>query len=131
MHNKFVRLALYRLPLSIKEYLGATPPEIEQAFAEATRRDGEAQGRVFLPTRPTLLSKGESLRITIVALETGPVVLNYRPAGSKNWKRTAAKLTGRKTYEAVLGPFTGSVGWVEYYASAGSVVSPSCSLTIV
>ena len=133
MHNKFVRLALYRLPLSIKEYLGATPPEIEQAFAEATRRDGEAQGRVFVPTRPTLLSKGESLRITIVALEADPVALtlNYRPAGSRNWKRTAAKLTGRKTYEAVLGPFTGSAGWIEYYASAGSLVSPSYSLTIV
>ncbi len=131
MHNKFVRLALYRLPLSIREYLGETPPEIGCAFTEATRRDDEAQGRVFIPTRPTLLSKGESCRITIVALEGGPVALNYRMAGSRQWARTAARLTGRKTYEAVLGPFTTGAGLVEYYASAGGVKSPSSSLTIV
>jgi hypothetical protein len=131
MHNKFVRLALYRLRLSIREYLGETPPEIERVFAEATRGDAEAQGRVFMPTRPTILSRGESIRIKIVALDTGNVALNYRLAGSRNWATTTAKLMGRKTYEAVLGPFTGDDGWVEYYASAGSLMSPSCSLTIV
>jgi hypothetical protein len=131
MHNKFVRLALYRLPLSIREYLGETQPEIERAFRDAIRQDAEAQGRVFIPTRPTLVSKDEHLRVTIVALEAGPVALNYRMAGSRQWTRTAAKLTGRKTYEAILGPFTGNTGWLEYHASAGGVVSPSFSLTIV
>ena len=131
MHNKLVRLTLYRLPLSIREYLGETPPEIERAFSEATRHDAGAQGRVFIPTRPTLLSKGERLRLTIVALATGPAALDYRVAGSRQWEKTEAKLTGRKTYEVVLGPFAGDVGWVEYQASAGSVVSPSYFLTIV
>jgi hypothetical protein len=131
MHNKFVRLALHRLRLSIKEYLGDTLPEIERSFAEATRRDERAKGRVFIPTRPTLLSKGESLRITIVALEAGDVTLNYRMAGSTNWARATAKLTGRKTYEAVLGPFTGDSGWVEYFASAGNLASPAYAVTLV
>jgi hypothetical protein len=131
MHNKFVRLALHRLRLSIKEYLGDTLPEIERSFAEATRGDERAKGRVFIPTRPTLLSKGESLRITIVALEAGDVTLNYRMAGSRNWVRATAKLTGRKTYEAVLGPFTGNTGWVEYYASAGNLASPAYAVTLV
>jgi hypothetical protein len=131
MHNKLVRLALYRLRLSLREYLGESLPEVEQAFTGATQRDAGAQGRVFIPTRPTLLSRGESIRITIVALEAGSVALNYRPAGSRNWARTPAKLAGRRTYEAVLGPFTGEDGWVEYYASAGSLMSPTCSLTIV
>jgi hypothetical protein len=131
MHNKLVRLALYRLPLSIKEYLGDTPPEIRQSFAEATRRDDGARGRVFIPTRPTLLTTGESVRISIVALEAGDVSLSVRVAGSSNWKRTGAKLTGRKTYEAVLGPFSGGEGWVEYFASAGSRQSPVYAATVV
>ena len=131
MHNKFVRLALYRLRLSMNEYLGEAPPEIQRGFAEATRRDEEAQGRIFIPTRPTLLSAGESLRVIIVALEAGPVALNYRVTGSQNWARATAKLTGRKTYEATLGPFAGDAGWIEYYASAGNLASPAYVLTIV
>ena len=131
MHNKLVRLALYRLPLSIKEYLEDTPPEIRQSFAEATRQDEGAAGRVFIPTRPTLLAKGEGVRLGIVALDAGAVSLSVRVAGSTNWKRTGAKLTGRKTYEAVLGPFTGGESWVEYFASGGTRQSPIYAATII
>src|SRR5208337_2827164 len=35
MHNKYERLALFRLRASMKEFLGELPPEVERSFAES------------------------------------------------------------------------------------------------
>ncbi len=120
-HIKFVRLALYRLPLSIQEYLGAMPAEMEKLFAEVTGPDAEAPPRIFLPTRPGLLDPRIRTRLMIVA-PGGPaperVQLHIRLRGENQWRSAAAKLLGRRTYEAFLGPLPPEAELAEYYVSA-------------
>jgi hypothetical protein len=126
--NKFVRLALYRLRLSIQEYLGELPPEVERMFAEAVRADTAAPARVFLPTRPTMLGKGEKVRVNIVAIggaEPSSVVLLTRPRNARTWDATPATLAGRRTYTATLGPFPPEAELVDYYVMAGHLTAPA------
>jgi len=45
MHNKYERLALYRLRASMKEFLGELPPEVERVCGIATgRQEGYTEG---------------------------------------------------------------------------------------
>jgi hypothetical protein len=76
---------------------------------------------LFIPTRPSLLKPGESLRIFIVAPgleEGGAVTLHTRRQGALYWKTVAAIRAGRDVYAAHLGPFDAVDGSIEYYASA-------------
>ncbi len=119
MHIKFVRLALHRLPLSIQEYLGEMPPEMEKMFAKVTQPDPDAPPRLFLPTRPGLLDARTKTRIMIVA--PGPsavenVQLHVKSRGARRWQSTPATLMGRRTWQAFLGPFPGT-GLIRYYVS--------------
>jgi hypothetical protein len=41
-----------------------------------------------------------------------------RPRGSASWQTVAARLLGRRTYEARLGPLDSSASLAEYYFSA-------------
>jgi hypothetical protein len=121
MHNKLVRLALVRLRLSMKEFLGTLPPETEAMFHEAMRPDSEAPARLFVPTRPTMLASGETVRVMVVAPGEAPVrnvTLHVRPRGSVQWSTLPARLLGRRTYEAHLGPFHTGAALAEYYFSA-------------
>lgn len=121
MHNKFERLALFRLRLSMKEFLGQLPAETEEAFRQAVRPDTEAPARLFVPTRPTLLARGESVRLMLVVTGEAPatnVALHVRPRGAASWQTVAARLLGRRTYEARLGPLDSSASLAEYYFSA-------------
>ncbi|MEK7406111.1 MAG: hypothetical protein AAB225_13470 [Acidobacteriota bacterium] len=123
MHNKFVRLALVRLRLSMKEYLDELPRETESLFEEVMRPDAGAPPRLFLPTRPTVLGDGEKLRLLIVA--PGPaqvtgVALHTRARGAAEWVATPARLLGRRTWQATLGPFAPEALAVEYYVSAAA-----------
>ena len=122
MHNKFVRLALVRLRLSIKEYLETLPPEMDRAVADATGPD-EMPARLFVPTRPGLLARGDHVRISIVSTGERPV-LHARGRGRAGWTSTPARLAGRKTYHAVLGPFAAGPELAEYYVSAGGRTAP-------
>ncbi|MCX6638052.1 MAG: hypothetical protein NT090_23595 [Acidobacteria bacterium] len=120
MHNKFVRIALVRLRLSIQEWLGELPPETEKLLEEVTGPDASAPVRLFVPTRPTLLGRGERVRILIVAPGGGTVrtvMLHTRLRGAGKWTATPAKLLGRRTYQAMLGPLDGAE-LAEYYVSA-------------
>ena len=67
-HNKFVRLALIRLRLSLQEYLGELPIEVERLYKQVTLPDPGAPARVIIPTRPTLLGGNEKVRVLIVVL---------------------------------------------------------------
>ena len=71
IQNKFVRLALYRLPLSIQELLGEMPPEIEAARQAALAPAPDAPSRLIVPTRPTMLGAKDSVRL--MAIVTGAV----------------------------------------------------------
>ena len=127
MHNKFVRLALYRLPLSIQEYLGEMPAQMQALFKEVTLPDTSAPARLIIPTRPTLLREGESVRIMAIAAgpaDPGPVALHLRPRGQTKWEIRAAKLMGRRTHQVALGPFPRAAILVDYYLSSGRLVSP-------
>jgi hypothetical protein len=67
VHNKFERLALFRLRLSMKEFLGELPPDVETLFHEVRKKDAATRPRVFVPTRPSALAPGEKVRIFAVA----------------------------------------------------------------
>ena len=129
MHNKFVRLALVRLRLSIKEYLGELPPETEALLEQVTRPDPDAPLRLVVPTCPTLLATGEKVRLLVVAPGPGEVSgfgLRTRSRRSREWTTAPARLLGRRTYEVTLGPFAAESGLVDYYvfANGGKLVAP-------
>jgi hypothetical protein len=121
MQNKFVRIALHRLRLSMLEYLGELPASIEQTFAEVTKPDIDAPVRVVVPTRPSMLGKLEKQRVVIVVGGNEPVktvTLETRVRGSATWSATSAKLMGRRTYEAIVGPFPVAAQIAEYRVTA-------------
>lgn len=121
MQNKFVRLALIRLRLSLQEYLGELPAQTESLFSELIRPDPKAPVRLFIPTRPSMLGGGESARIMMVATGEEPVrsvLLHTRAWGDRPWRTEAAKVLGRRTYQIELGPFNPTASLVEYFVSA-------------
>jgi hypothetical protein len=121
MQNKFVRITLERLRLSIEEFLDELPPEMKQVYAAAISPEGANPRRVFIPTRPSMLKAGESLRIFINIsglTEVMPVTMFVRRQGAQSWNRSDAAHAGRNVYAAKLGPFDSEDGAVEYYATA-------------
>lgn len=120
MHNKLVRPTLVRMRLSMREYLGELPSEVEQTYVHATAPDDTMAARIFLPTRPTLFGNQETVRLTIVVPgleEIRTVEVHTRLRGGV-WVSKAPKLVQRRTYEAALGPFAGAAEYVGYYATA-------------
>jgi hypothetical protein len=124
MHNKYERLALYRLRASMKEFLGELPPETERLFAEVRQPDPKAMPRAFVPTRPTVLRKGEHARISAVVPGAGrvaSVTLFTRAKDSDQWNPSPMSLSGRRTY-------AGEINWQEagplmdYYVQAETEV---------
>jgi hypothetical protein len=127
-HNKFVRLALVRLRLSIQEYLGELPAETERMFAEVMKADAGAPSRLLLPTRPTILGKGETVRAFVIAPGSGPlgqVTLYTRSRKASGWSAIPAKLVGRRTFTVTLGPFPPEAELVDYYVSSGRLTAPA------
>jgi hypothetical protein len=101
MHNKYERLALYRLRASMKEFLGELPPETERLFAEVRLPEAKAMPRAFVPTRPTVLCSGEHARISAVVAGAGRVAgvtLFTRAKDSEKWNPSPMSLAGRRTY---------------------------------
>lgn len=121
MQNKFVRIALERLRLSIKEFLGDLPPEIDHAYDAAITDKEACNPRIFVPTRPSILAAGDSTRIYIIVPGEGTVAevqLHVRTNGFGDWVSKSASLAGRRVYEAQLGPFDAGTLTVEYIVSA-------------
>ena len=125
MHNKYERLALFRLRASMKEFLGQLPPETESQFDEVRRVDPNVAPWVFVPTRPSLLAKGEAVRLFAVApggKQTTRVTL-FTQGGSGPWRGEAMTLVGRRTFVGQLGPPQGSSPLLNYYVEAEFVGS--------
>jgi hypothetical protein len=121
MQNKFVRISLERLRLSIKEFLGELPAEMNRAYESAIAANSACVSRVFMPTRPSLLVAGETTRVFIVAPGEGAVAgvsLHVRRQGRSDWSVQTAKPAGRHVYVARLGPFEPGTAIAEYYVSA-------------
>ena len=121
MHNKYERLALYRLRASIKEFLGELPPETEQLFAQVRKPNAQATGRLFVPTRPTMLNAQDRVRVHAVVPGSGEVAavnLVTRPRESVEWTRSSMKVAGRRTYVTDLGYQTPAGPLMDYYVEA-------------
>jgi hypothetical protein len=132
MQNKFVRISLERLRLSIKEFVDELPPEMDQAYTAAISPEGANPPRVFIPTRPSLISARESLRIFIISpglAKSDAVKLFFSDQGTLNWHTIPAYHHGRDVYSARLGPFAqGDLAdrTIEYYATATSGSETFC-----
>jgi hypothetical protein len=121
MHNKYERLALFRLRASMKEYLSELPSGLESLFGEVRRPDPNAAPWVFIPTRPSLLGKGASVRVFAVApggREVSRVTLFTRAVGSETWDANAMGLLGRRTFVADLASPQTSNLLLDYYVEA-------------
>jgi hypothetical protein len=121
MHNKYVRLALFRLRLSLKEYLGVLPAEVDQLLRQVTQPDSLAQPRLIVPTRPTMLGPGETARVKVVVSGPRPpvrVTLHVRTDLHQDWTPSPAEHVARRTYLALLGPLPGGAKLAHYYVSA-------------
>jgi len=105
LHNKYERLALFRLRASLKEFLGELPRNIELLLEEVRSPDARALPRVFIPTRPTFLRPGGRVHIYAVApgpANVGGVALFVRTSSGEGWNETPMKLVGRRTFVADL-----------------------------
>ena len=120
MHNKYERLALDRLCASMKEFLGELPEQVQRSCSEVRQPDGQAASRVFVPTRPTALRKGETVRVSAVVPGSGRVArvtLYIRTKDSEPWSPSAMTLVGRRSY-------LGNIKWrevsplMDYYVAA-------------
>jgi hypothetical protein len=123
MQNKFVRLSLERLRLSIKEFLNELPAEMNNAYIAATASADANRARLFIPTRPSLLKPGESLRIFIVAPGHQNVLdvnLLTRRQGAEAWQSSPAIYAGRSVYAVTLGPFAAGDDIIEYCATSAA-----------
>lgn len=131
MHNKFVRLALVRLRLSLREYLGELPPETETLLAQVTAPDDSAPARIILPTRPGLLARGEQVAISLVVPHGAAAVMLHTRALGARWTVRPAQPAGRRTWRAQLGPFDPAGRLLEYYGSAGDLHTEHYWITLV
>ncbi len=121
MHNKYERLALYRLRASMKEFLGELPETVEEAFDQARQPDAARAPRVFTPTRPTVLRAGERVRIQAVVPGRGDVTgvsLLTRQRQTDAWKANPMQLVGRRTYTAEIECLASGELFVDYYVEA-------------
>jgi hypothetical protein len=121
LHNKYERLALFRLRLSMREFLGELPPETENLLDEVRRPHPNVAQRVFIPTRPTLLRAGERVRVFAVAPGHGKVPrvsLYVRMNGSEKWNQRPMTLVGRRTFQGELLRGESALPLLDYYAEA-------------
>lgn len=132
MHNKYERLALFRLRASMKEYLGELPSEVESLFEEVRQPDPNAAPWVFIPTRPSLLGTGEAVRVFAVApggRRVSRITLFTRKVGSETWDSKAMGLVGRRTFVAELAAPESSSPLLDYYVEAEFVGAQGRVLT--
>jgi hypothetical protein len=121
MHNKYERLALYRLRASMKEFLGELPPEVERSFAGSREANGKAAPRAFVPTRPTVLRQGERVRINVVVPGPATVMratLFTRSQETQAWSPAPMKLEQRRTYTAEIQWRETKGALLDYYVAA-------------
>jgi hypothetical protein len=121
MHNKYERLALFRLRASMKEFLGQLPPETERLFADVRRADPKVAPRVFLPTRPSLLVRGDAVRVFAVApggQAVSRVTFFTRRLGNEQWEAVEMAAMGRRTYVTEIQVAHDAGALLDYYVRA-------------
>jgi hypothetical protein len=104
----------------MKEFLGELPPETEQLFAAVRKPDPKATPRAFVPTRPTVLRRGEQARVSAVVAGAGQVAnvtLFTRAKDSDQWSPSTMNLSGRRTYVGAL-KWQEAAPLMDYYVQA-------------
>jgi hypothetical protein len=120
MHNKYERIALFRLRAAMKEFLGELPVETERLLADVLRSDSNPP-RLFVPTRPTLLAAAEHVRVSAVCpggLTVPQVTLHSRASGSSEWRAKPMQLAGRRTFVSEIGFDGARAPFLDYYVEA-------------
>jgi hypothetical protein len=128
IHNKFVRIATFRLRESLLEFLDELPPDAEAAAAAALAPDTALEGALIVPTRPTRLRPGETVRITAIApgtREPTALYLVWRHIGADSPERLPLRHAGRRTYTIDFAMPHGADLGIEYYVEATFAGAPA------
>ena len=128
IHNKFVRIATFRLKASILEFIDELPADAQDAFDRSTAPDTSNRASLIVPTRPTRLADGESIRLTAIApgtAELTSIQLVWREVGKTAWHYEDMQLVGRRTYNTNLIMPGGADEGIEYYVKAQFGATPS------
>lgn len=121
LHNKYERVALFRLPASMKEYLRELPAPVSKGIADARKPDQNGPARIFIPTRPSLLRRGEKIRLLAViqgGRDAEAPILFTRNSSAKAWSQTTMKPAGRRTFVGELAAPATAGPYLDYYVSA-------------
>jgi hypothetical protein len=105
---------------TLAKYLGEPLPVAAQAW-----REYRGEPRLVVMTARTTATRGESLKLRIVALDKQPVksvTVKVRPLGGKDWQEIPAKHIARAVFEATL-PSASEDS--EYFVTAGNLVWPA------
>lgn len=121
VHNKFVRIATFRMRMALLEFLDELPADVDLAYTSAISPDTTQAGTVIVPTRPTRLSPGEQVRITAIApgiREVSAVTFCWRETGATNWQQVQMNCVGRRTYTRDFEMPVRSIEGIEYRVTA-------------
>lgn len=128
IHNKFVRIATFRLQASILEFIDELPANAQQALNDATAPDTSNLASLIVPTRPTHLAEGESIQLTAIApgtAELTSIQLVWREVSKTAWNTEDMQLAGRRTYSINLIMPNNAENGIEYYVKAQFAATPS------
>ena len=128
IHNKFVRIATFRLKESLLEFVDPLPDEAYAALEATLAPDDQQQAVVIVPTRPTRLAVGEAVKITaIVPGQLEPVAVNFcwRLIGATSWQTVQMTHVARRTYDTLFTmPATADAG-IEYRVEGTFASTPA------
>ena len=127
IHNKFVRIATFRLKASILEFIDEIPPDAQQALDTAVAPDTDNIASLIVPTRPTRLRPGQSIRISAIAPGTAElthIAIHYRGIGAPGWQSIAMTHIGRRTWGADLTMPIDFADGIEYHIRAEFGATP-------
>ena len=114
MHNLACRDLLGQYDAPIAAALGRPVEPV------SLRKDYRGEPRVIVPTKRSLLTRGEPLRVRAMVLSADPVeevVLRFREPGRRSWQQAAMPQLGRGVYEVTL-PADRLGDGIEYYVQA-------------
>jgi hypothetical protein len=128
IHNKFVRIAIFRFAASLLEFLDELPEEAEVARAAALAPDVELPAALFVPTRPTRLAPGETVAITAIApgtLQVTGVTFSWQHLGGQGVRHMPMQLAGRRTFTVGFTMPVEVAAGIEYWVTATFAAEPA------
>ncbi len=128
IHNKLVRIAVFRQAQSLLEFVDELPADAQRALSDAVAPDDDLRAALLVPTRPTRLNAGESTTITAIApgsLEVAAVDLLQREIGSSAWHARPMTHVGRRSYSAEISMPASATEGIEFRIRAEFAATPA------